>query len=278
MGSDQNKLTSTTDLRSWQASNCPILADRKPETLFTDAAFVKAYKKLHRDLWHRMIRLHGTLHTLDELLDFPFDDVYGPQDMEFWRLVYSNFFDMACVILNGMLNDHGSDSHTILKFKNRINNESWNDEQLKEAYQDYMREIKFEQEIRASQAKVKGVRDHMIAHRLLDQDSGEPIEQLIGVNLDELRSLFRAVHRLFGAVTFGSSYVTLAGDLKHKTVGGKPSKTCLQTVLAAVLRDSFYVNAPEKRGRWWEIDREHMSQDQIDGLNKHRKSVGLPPA
>lgn len=278
MDGKQSRADYASDLDLWQASSCSILAETKPEAIFADEEFPEVYKRLHHDLWERMIRVHGTLHSLEELLDFPFDNIYGPQDMEFWRLVFSNFFDMTCVILSGMLDDHGQDTHTLSKFKNTILKKTWQDLELKEQYQEHIKKVKFDTEIRSVKDRIKEVRNHKIAHRLLDQDSGKPIEKVPGVNLDELWSLFRSVHKLFGAISFGSSFATLAGDLMYATVGGKPTKTCLQTVLEAVLRDSYFVNEPEKLAQWWESMREYKSTEELELLNLSRERVGLPPA
>ena len=73
------------NLDKWYASSHPELADAKPETLF-ELGFVEKYLRLHSDLWWRIIRVHGTLYTLGELKEFPFDHLYPPNGMEFWRL------------------------------------------------------------------------------------------------------------------------------------------------------------------------------------------------
>lgn len=122
------------------------------------------------------------------------------------------------------------------------------------------------------------IRTNLIAHHLIDKESGSAKESLAGVSIIELRRLFDATHSLFGALSFGSAYVTLAGDLEPGTVGGQPTRTCLNEVLDAVLRDSYVVNQPELRGQWWPMTRKHMDEEELQMMNKLRKRRGLPEA
>jgi hypothetical protein len=63
------------DLDTWQASSHPKLACCPPEELFV-GSFVERYQRLHEDLWQRIIRLHGTVFTLEQLKRFPLDYLY----------------------------------------------------------------------------------------------------------------------------------------------------------------------------------------------------------
>ena len=62
--------------------------------------------------------------------------------------------------------------------------------------------------------------------RVFDKESGGFYEELAGVSLDELHQLFDATHSMFGALSFGAAYDTLAGDLTPAAVGGKPTRPC----------------------------------------------------
>ncbi|MCA9250582.1 MAG: hypothetical protein R3E58_08525 [Phycisphaerae bacterium] len=222
------------NLSKWQASSHPKLANSKPEQLFAQS-FLDRYVRLHSDLWHRIIRVHGTIHTLETIKSFPFAEVYGPYDIEFWRLVYENFFEIAIILINGMVNDSGRDAHTLMSFKNEIIRADWLDEQLHCLYRKTVQERKFDTVVKSIARRVEKIRNNHIAHRLTDKETGESKVQCESVSLTDLRSLFDATHALFGALSFGSSYVTLAGDLMPSTVGGKRSRTCLENVLEAVV-------------------------------------------
>src|SRR5438128_1729466 len=114
------------NLENWQAASHPELAELKPIKLF-GADFVERYQRLHNDLWQRIIRLHGTVHTLEQLQEFPFDYLYAPNDMEFWRLVVENFLDTASLMLHGLVNDAGDDVHSLLSFRDAIVQGNWVD-------------------------------------------------------------------------------------------------------------------------------------------------------
>ena len=101
----------------WQAHGHPSLTSCKPEALF-EASFCERYYRLHKDLSWRVIRLHGTLHTLEQLDQFPFDFIYAPSEMEFWRLVFENFVDGSVLLLHGLAIDTGTNVHSLKSFKN----------------------------------------------------------------------------------------------------------------------------------------------------------------
>jgi hypothetical protein len=265
------------DLAKWQAASHADLAERKPGELF-QPEFAERYTRLHEDLWGRIVHLHGTIHTLEQMEHFPFDRLYGPNHMEFWRLVARNFVEMAIVLLHGLVNDQEPAAHTIRRFKNEIARGPWLDQRLRDLLMQTLRGRKFDRHAERVAERVERIRHHRIAHRLIDKQTGYLKEQLAGVSLEELRALFNAAHSLFGALSFGSAYVTLAGDLMPGTVRGEPARTCLDEVLDAVIRDSHFVNQPERDRRWWATHREHMPAEELKTVNELRKRVGLPEA
>lgn len=269
-------MSDRNNLQRWQAASHPELAERKPEELF-EPEFAERYKRLHNDLWQRMVRLHGTIHALETMADFPFDYLYGPNDMEFWRLVGQNFVEMTFVLLHGLVNDKGGDAHTLFKFRDQIVKLTWLDARMRELFIQTLRDNKFDSRAESVVKRIKPIRDH-IAHRLRDKQTGDLEDQLVGVSLRELKQLFVAGHSLFGALSFGSAYVTLSGDLMPGTIGGKPTRTCLDGVLDAVIRNSELVNRPERESQWWQGIRKHMPPEELRTMNKLRKRVGLRDA
>jgi len=219
-------------LDTWQAYSHPELSECKPEELFS-TGFAAQYRFLHKDIWERIVRLNGTILSLETLREFPFHLVYAPGNMEFWRLVFSNFYEVTCLNLHGLSGDAGNDVHSIPSFKKTIVSAQWIDPRAKE---------------------------------------------LLLETLKELRALFNAVHAQFGAVSFGSAYVTLAGDMMPGRVQGKPARSCLDGVLDSVLRGSGIVNQPERHGQWWSDLRKCRSPEELRVMNELRQRVGLPEA
>jgi hypothetical protein len=265
------------NLGKWQATSHPALADAKPAALF-EPGFVDKYLRLHDDLWWRMIRVHGTLCTLDTLEGFPFHNLYAPDGMEFWRLVIENFVDIACLMLHALVSDAGSDVHSIQSFRDEIIKAPWLSSQKLGLLRKTLKQCKFDAHVQSIAHHVKDIRCNYIAHRLVDRQSGGPFQAIADLSLEEIWRLFDATHSLFGALSFGSAYVTLGGDLIPSTVRGQPTPTCLDEVLDAVVRDSFFVNMPERRGKRWPAHRERMKPKKLQVLNELRKRIGLPEA
>jgi hypothetical protein len=265
------------NLGKWQASSHPALADAKPADLF-EPGLVEKYLRLHKDLWWRIIRVHGTLYTLGELEEFPFDHLYPPEGMEFWRLVIENFLDIACLMLHGLVSDTGSDVLSIRSFRDEIIKGPWLSPQKRGLLTEKLKQLRFDADVQSIAERVKVIRHNLIAHRLIDRQSGGPFQAVDGVSLEEIWRLFDATHSLFGSLSFGSAYITLAGDQIPSTVGGQPTRTCLDEVWDAVLRDNFFVNMPERRAKWWTAHRERMKPENLQLMNDLRKRIGLPEA
>jgi hypothetical protein len=259
----------------WQASSHPILSNTSPEDLF-DAEFAARYRTLHDMLWTSIRRLHGTLATIKEVDAFPFQDVYSAENMEFWRLVVINFVDVAILKLHALVNDTGADVHSLRSFKNEIVKGPWKTPAMKDLLIQTLAERKFDPAVDAIAKRVDQIRDHYVAHQVIDKGTASPKVASVSVNFDDLQRLFDAAHGLFGAISFGASYGTLGGDLMPSTIGGKRSRTCLDSVLDAVLRDSDFVNQPERRAEYWQMDRQFMNPERLRRMNVLRKRVGLP--
>lgn len=262
-------------LEDWQAWSCPELSRLQPTELFSPD-LAQQYSELHQDLWWRVTRLHGTILSLKELQGFPFSYLYAPQGMEFWHLVAENFFEMACLILHGLVGDKGRDVLTLPALKDRLfNSNGWHSVELRELFRRTIRQSPFDKATKAVRDRIETLRNSKIAHRLYDSESGCILNDPTRVSLDEIQQLFRATHSLFAALSFGSAFATLPGDFAPTRAAGE---SCLQQVLNAVLRDSYFVNQPKHRGQWWPSDREHMAEEELRVLNEMRKRVGLPEA
>ncbi len=196
-----DKIDLLHDLERWQACSHSVLAARRPNELF-EASFVERYARLQEDLWYRIIRVHGTISTLERLRKFPFAMLYGTGEMEFWRLVVENFIDTAVLVLHSLLNDTGDRVHTLLTFRADIVKGPWLRAEDRELLIDTLRERKFDPIIDSIAARVRTIRHSRIAHRLVDPSSGQLDGQGVGVSLDELRQLFDATHLFLRALVW----------------------------------------------------------------------------
>src|SRR5207245_622145 len=135
--------------------------------------------------------------------------IYGPGEMEFWRLAIENFLDTVVLMLHGLVNDTGADVHTLPAFRSDIIQAPWLREEDRESLKKTFRERKFDAVVKSIAERVESIRHSRIAHRLVDRNSGRLEEPAAGVSLDELRQLFDATHLVFGALSFGGTYITL---------------------------------------------------------------------
>ena len=266
-----------SELEKWQAYSHAELADLRPRELF-EQSFVEHYNRLHNHLWQRMIRLHGTIHTIEQLRRFPLVHLYAPDRMEFWRLVIQNFLDTAILMLHGLVNDAGQDVNSLPSFRDQIINGPWLSQDKCDLLKQALVQRKFDGVVKSIAKRVDVIRDNRVAHQLVDKNSGNPKEILTAVSREDLRRLFDASHSLFGALSFGATYITLAGDLTPTTVGGKLTPTCLDGVLDAVLRDSNFVNNPERRAQSWPRERGRWTLEDLRVMNDLRGRIGLPEA
>lgn len=262
------------DLTKWQAFNHSDFEKRKPEELFAQP-FLHHYHRLHSDLWDRIIRVHGTIQTLETMESFPFEHIYGPYDMEFWKLVYDNFFEMVIVLLHGLTNDQGSDKHTLSTFKNKISQANWLDHGLQDRYKKILRDYKTDSDVQRIGKYISTLRHTYIAHRLIEKSDGSLKETDDHVSLNDLRCVFDAIHKIFAAISFGGAYITLAGDQIPSMINGKPKQTCLDSVLDAIVKDCDLVHEPE-RNQYWAHFAKYKPSDEISNLNKLRLRIGLP--
>ncbi len=261
------------DLDAWQAHSHSELANKPAEELFS-ADFAVKYCRLHADIWYHMIRLHGTICALETIRDFPFEYIYGPDEMEFWHLVTENFWDTATLLLHNLAVDQGRDVHSLPSFKTLCFEAQWTDSTLRETFQQTLRQIDFDKHIKAIGPKITAIRHEQIAHRLKCKETGLPIA-VAHVSLSELKYLYRVTHALFGTLTFGFACPTLTGDMMPLLADGAQLRSSLDCVLDAVARDSEFVNRPERKKEWWTQIKSLMTSQDLCVLNDLRKRIGL---
>lgn len=263
-----------SQLELWQAYSSPVLGEVDASELFENE-FAQRYCALHYDLYMRIVHLHGTIRTLEELEGFPLEYIYPPHGMEFWRLVISNFLDVTIIHLFGLLKDNGKDSHTLARFRGTIINAPWIDAGKKEEFVKVLHDRQFQPLERSLADTVSRLRNKHVAHALLDTDGTKRLPPDSGISLTQIRRLFNATHLLFGALSFGGAFATLAGDLIPSTIGGKQTRSCLATVLDAVVNNSDFVHEPENDA-YWALVKPHKDPAELKVLNSLRARLGLP--
>ncbi len=249
------------------------LTNKRPEdVLKTDS--LNTYKELHKDIWDRLIHVGTNLTILEKIQKFPFDCIYAPENNIFWNMVHWNFRYVSILYLHTLANDQGDEKHAIDRFANRILND-WMCDSYKSEYQSELRKTKLDKRLKYIRDKIRDIRHNVIAHRLLDDDRSS-LKQVEGVKLDELRQVYEDIEDLFRTISFGTEYVS--NFYVGGSVGGKLVKEDIDELLDLILKNSYWINEPEKKKDSWPCLRKTRSQEELLQLNEYRSRFGMPPA
>jgi hypothetical protein len=247
--------------------------NKRPEDVLK-LEFVQVYQNLHKDIWGRLIHVNTNLTILEKIQNFPFHHIYSPQGNIFWTMVYWNFLYISIIFLHTLTTDEGDQKHTLRGFANKIRTD-WISDSYKSEYQKHLKNAKLDRRLEPIRTKIKKMRDKVIAHRFLDSDGARVID-VKGVKLTEIRQAYEDIEKLFRVCSFGVQYISnfyIGG-----TIGGKPVKEDIDELLELILKNSYWLNEPEREKDFWPTIRERMSGEDIAELNEFRKKFGMPPA
>lgn len=246
---------------------------KKPEEVINSES-LDTYETLHSDIWHRLIQVHTNIIILEKIEKFPFEHFYPPRENIFWAMVYWNFLYISVAFLHSLVSDETKGAHTLLKFKNRVLNHLLKDS-LKSSYLKVLKTVKLDKNRKSIRAKISDMRNKVISHRFLDSD-GSLVTDVEGVTLEEVRQAYDDVEKLFRACSFGADYLTtfyIPG-----TVGGKPVEKDIDELLDLIVKNSSWLNQPERREPFWPAIRQHKDPKEIEEINLWRRKFGLPDA
>ncbi|MGA2916069.1 MAG: hypothetical protein ABSE89_08610 [Sedimentisphaerales bacterium] len=244
--------------------------DKKPEDVLKPE-FVQQYKELHKKIWHRLVETNTTIAILEKIQSFPFHRFYSPNENIFWTSVYWNFLDILTINIHTIVKKTcKKDEHTLPKFVGNVH--EWLQDSEKVEYSQNLKEVKFDQTTENIRKKITDIRDKTIAHRLFDEQNH--LIEPDGVKVSEIRSLYDATEELFRACSFGAEYVTTL--YIEGTCGGKPIEKDIDHILDLIVKDSYWLNEPERNQQFWQICKTTKSSEEILELNQWRKKFGMP--
>jgi hypothetical protein len=171
-----------------------------------------------------------------------------------------------------MVNDRGSDAHTLPRFKNNVRN--WLRDSEREEFNRILEKYKFDQTTKNILANIGSIRKKVLAHRLFDNHNifSDPG----GITVSEIRHANNDVENLFNACSFGKEYDTTL--YPTGTCGGKPIEKDIDRLLDLVIKNSNWLNQPELMKEHWPDIRQGLSEEQLRALNTCRERFCLPPA
>lgn len=243
--------------------------ERKPEEVLKPE-FIQRYKELHLDIWYRLTRTNATITILEEIQNFPFQRIYAPIENIFWITVSWNFLHIAIVFLHALVEDQGKDAHTLNVFKNKV--AKWLKDGEREVYFKKLEDAKFSKSTKTILKKITDMRHQLLAHRLLD--GKDYLLNPDGIVVSEIRSAYNDVEKLFHMCSFGAEYI--CNFYINGTVGGKPIEKDIDHLLNLIVKDSYWLNEPERDPTGWQYVKDAKAKGEIAELNKWREKLGLP--
>jgi len=250
------------------------LTTKKPEEVFV-SDFLPTYTQLHQDIWHRLIRVDANLQILETISRFPLDNLYAPQDNIFWAMVFWNFVHMCVILLHSLVSDEAKDAHTLPRFRNMVLSHLRTD-LLKLAYRKRLKQTQLNKQLAPIRKKIKVMRHEVVAHRFLNTQSQLKSPHIEGVNIPELRKIFEDTKRLFESCCFSIEYFTTL--YPPNVPGYKPHEKDIEQILSLIVKNSYWLNQPERHSPFWQNIKPHKNVKDIEELNKWRAKFNLPPA
>ena len=251
------------------------LADRDPRKVIKESAWEEYSRGLNL-IWLELARLNTSLYILQCLIDFP-EDIIGKGRGDFIEHVGNALYESSLLVLSKLITDQGRDLHTLSQFMNLVLKE-YVREEFRADFQASLRTCRLDKPNAALKARVKILRDGFLVHlnspRLLDPN-GLPLPT---VRFEELWKLTQAVNAQFRLVCFNSDYRLLPLDydpvVRAANRRGPPPD--IEYILDLVMRDSFFVNMPERKPRAWKSRRKTMTPEKLEMLNRYRRRFDLP--
>ena len=246
------------------------ITDKRPEDVLKPE-FVGTYEELHKDIWHRLVEINASVTILETIQKFPFDYFYPPQENTFWTAVYWNFIDITIVLIHALAEDQVPDVHTLRNFTDKIRDE-WLKDSGKAEYIDNLRKAKFDHITKNILKKTTDIRHKLLAHRIIDL--GGHLSDPHGVKVSAIRRAYDATEKLFRSCSFSAEYECTL--YPNETCGGKPIERDIDHLLDLIVKDSYWLNEPERNPIAWQCVRPQKTREELDELNIYRQKFGLP--
>ena len=120
------------------------------------------------------------------------------------------------------------------------------------------------------------MRKNVIAHRLFDKNDKIKLQSVKRVTLSEIRQVYNDIEKLFRVCSFGSEYLTTF--YINGTCAGKPIEKDIDHLLDLIVKDSYWLNEPERNPIAWQCVKPQKTKEELAQLNVYRQKFILPPA
>ena len=233
------------------------------------------YKKLSAAMWDQLVYLRTSLYLLRKLAEFPLRQFASPDDQWFFTVVRRALYEAVVLGVAKLMTDTGDDALTINQFRNRVM--TMLQPKLVESFRKQLRETRFDKARNELRDRAEHLRDTRVAHHLPLKEGPKGAD--LSLDFEQLEALVSEAEKLYRPLLFGASakFLPLPYDPAVRA-SNPPTETDIERILRLFARDSYILNEPELKARWWPTLRKRKTEEEIEFINSWRKRVGLPEA
>jgi hypothetical protein len=222
-------------------------------------------------IWWVLIRTRQSMHIVSSVVKFPLGKFVKHDDIAFfWNLLVQDCGNAVVLSLHSLVNDNKKRTLSLRKLANSVS--EWIEPKYLDWYRGRLKDGKFDSRLHDVAERLRNMR-HSIAHIFLNHD-GAPAKNARGISDSEIEDLYAATKAIFRIACLTEEFVIDTRDYSVGTASPRP----IDKLLDLVAKDSYWVNQPETRKQWWQIDRQGMTDEELTDLNEWRTRFNLPPA
>jgi len=250
------------------------VSTKKPEDVIRPES-LEAYKTAHGNIFGRLVHINTSIRIIETISSYQYPLRHIYMHGTFWTMVYWNFLYTVIVLLHGIVNDDLSNTLSLKRFKNLIRKD-WlkRDDCIQASFSKQLREAKFSSGINSICNRIERMRHNVVAHRNYSVEEGLP--DFPGVSFPDIKKVSQSAGELFSACSFGVECFT---NLYWPSIQEpEPNAKDVMEILDLLVKNSHWLNQPERRGPHWESIREFKNKKDLAELNVWREKYGFKPA
>jgi len=232
------------------------------------------YEKCMHILQSELALLNADLYIAEKLESFTSSLFSEPGRDDFFRIVWLNCLQSATLIVSRLFVDkHKPDRLRMQRVRDMV--AQWIRPEYRAEFE--QRCVRLDSTPPAASIKaIKSVRDSTLAH-LLVVNGALMLPPGLRLALPDLKKMRDHLVAYLDALSFGTEYSTWLLQYSPRLMPpvGADSRTDVERVLDAVVKDSALFTMPERHPEYWREYRRGLTKEQLRQLNAYRTKLGL---